>query len=139
MAATPRQQTPYCAMQHRLIGQSAIIPLETDGKTRDPVRHRGNAPKRKNAILQGDTAMTTTPHDESDADRPQGWGDTPPLPLTPRSDSAPPPADVSTASRAIRRASTDADRASGKELGGPRGPEPTRYNDWEQKGRCSDF
>eukprot|EP00729_Bicosta_minor_P025051 gene25052-16335_t len=25
------------------------------------------------------------------------------------------------------------------ELGGPRGPEPTRYGDWEQKGRCSDF
>uniref|UniRef100_A0A7N2MFM6 Succinate dehydrogenase assembly factor 4, mitochondrial n=1 Tax=Quercus lobata TaxID=97700 RepID=A0A7N2MFM6_QUELO len=25
------------------------------------------------------------------------------------------------------------------EVGGPRGPEPTRYGDWEQKGRCSDF
>ena len=25
------------------------------------------------------------------------------------------------------------------ELGGPRGPEPTRYGDWEQKGRCTDF
>lgn len=25
------------------------------------------------------------------------------------------------------------------ELGGPQGPEPTRYGDWEQKGRCSDF
>lgn len=23
--------------------------------------------------------------------------------------------------------------------GGPRGPEPTRYGDWERKGRCSDF
>lgn len=22
---------------------------------------------------------------------------------------------------------------------GPKGPEPTRYNDWEQKGRCTDF
>ena len=26
-----------------------------------------------------------------------------------------------------------------KELYGPKGPEPTRYGDWEQKGRCSDF
>jgi hypothetical protein len=26
-----------------------------------------------------------------------------------------------------------------KEIGGPRGPEPTRYGDWEVKGRCSDF
>lgn len=22
---------------------------------------------------------------------------------------------------------------------GPKGPEPTRYGDWEVKGRCSDF
>jgi hypothetical protein len=26
-----------------------------------------------------------------------------------------------------------------KEIGGPKGPEPTRYGDWEQKGRCTDF
>lgn len=25
------------------------------------------------------------------------------------------------------------------EIGGPRGPEPTRYGDWERKGRVSDF
>lgn len=25
------------------------------------------------------------------------------------------------------------------EIGGPPGPEPTRYGDWENKGRCSDF
>lgn len=25
------------------------------------------------------------------------------------------------------------------EEGGPRGPEPTRYGDWERKGRCIDF
>lgn len=25
------------------------------------------------------------------------------------------------------------------EVGGPRGPEPTRYGDWERGGRCSDF
>ncbi|KAL1550686.1 hypothetical protein AAHA92_18618 [Salvia divinorum] len=25
------------------------------------------------------------------------------------------------------------------EVGGPRGPEPTRYGDWEKNGRCSDF
>ena len=25
------------------------------------------------------------------------------------------------------------------EIGGPRGPEPTRYGDWERKGRCIDF
>ncbi|KAB0378719.1 hypothetical protein FD755_010297 [Muntiacus reevesi] len=26
-----------------------------------------------------------------------------------------------------------------KEKGGPRGPEPTRYGDWERKGRWIDF
>ena len=26
-----------------------------------------------------------------------------------------------------------------EEIGGPKGPEPTRYNDWEKNGRCSDF
>jgi hypothetical protein len=26
-----------------------------------------------------------------------------------------------------------------KEIGGPTGPEPTRYGDWEKNGRCSDF
>jgi len=25
------------------------------------------------------------------------------------------------------------------EIGGPSGPEPTRYGDWERGGRCSDF
>ena len=25
------------------------------------------------------------------------------------------------------------------EIGGPKGPEPTRFGDWEQKGRCTDF
>jgi len=26
-----------------------------------------------------------------------------------------------------------------KEIGGTKGPEPTRYGDWEHKGRCTDF
>ncbi len=26
-----------------------------------------------------------------------------------------------------------------KEVGGPEGPEPTRYGDWERNGICSDF
>ena len=28
---------------------------------------------------------------------------------------------------------------SPKEIGGPKGPEPTRYGDWERKGVISDF
>jgi hypothetical protein len=26
-----------------------------------------------------------------------------------------------------------------REIGGPKGPEPTRYKDWERNGRCIDF
>ncbi len=29
--------------------------------------------------------------------------------------------------------------AKAKETGGPSGPEPTRYGDWERKGICVDF
>jgi hypothetical protein len=30
-------------------------------------------------------------------------------------------------------------KATVAEIGGPKGPEPTRYGDWERNGRCSDF
>ena len=48
---------------------------------------------------------------------------------------------------AAKRANEEADarRAAAKplnlppELGGPKGPEPTRYGDWEKKGLVSDF
>lgn len=29
--------------------------------------------------------------------------------------------------------------AKPKESGGPKGPEPTRYGDWEKGGKCVDF
>ncbi len=32
-----------------------------------------------------------------------------------------------------------ANDAKPKEIGGAKGPEPTRYGDWEHKGRCTDF
>jgi hypothetical protein len=28
---------------------------------------------------------------------------------------------------------------NGREYGGPKGKEPTRYGDWEKNGRCIDF
>ena len=39
-----------------------------------------------------------------------------------------------------RRAAAEAERRDlPKELKGPKGPEPTRYGDWEAKGIVSDF
>ncbi|MEK9280546.1 MULTISPECIES: DUF1674 domain-containing protein [unclassified Bradyrhizobium] len=40
---------------------------------------------------------------------------------------------------ARRQAAAAADKARPKELQGPKGPEPTRYGDWERKGIASDF
>jgi hypothetical protein len=33
----------------------------------------------------------------------------------------------------------DAERVRPREIGGPKGPEPARYGDWERAGRCIDF
>ncbi len=38
---------------------------------------------------------------------------------------------------ARRKAETPA--SQGEEIGGQKGPEPTRYGDWEKKGLISDF
>ena len=41
---------------------------------------------------------------------------------------------------AERRAEREArPKRPAKEVGGPAGPEPTRYGDWEKKGLTSDF
>ena len=38
-----------------------------------------------------------------------------------------------------RRKDGTAENGKVKEYGGPKGPEPTRYGDWENKGIVSDF
>ena len=40
---------------------------------------------------------------------------------------------------ARRRAAEANAQPAAKELQGPKGPEPTRYGDWQYKGRCTDF
>ncbi|HEY4944134.1 MAG TPA: DUF1674 domain-containing protein [Rhizomicrobium sp.] len=40
---------------------------------------------------------------------------------------------------AEERRKSAAVKAMPPELGGPKGPEPTRYGDWEKKGITSDF
>ena len=54
-------------------------------------------------------------------------------PLTPAAERA-------LAEAAARRAAADAARRPlPRELQGPKGPEPTRYGDWDVKGIASDF
>jgi hypothetical protein len=36
-------------------------------------------------------------------------------------------------------AKTEVRKPLPKEIGGAKGPEPTRYGDWEYNGRCTDF
>ncbi len=38
-----------------------------------------------------------------------------------------------------RRRKADEQTAPARELGGPKGPEPTRFGDWEKKGIACDF
>jgi hypothetical protein len=60
-------------------------------------------------------------------------GAAPGKPLTPAAERA-------LAEAAARRAERDATAAERpKEANGPKGPEPTRYGDWERKGIASDF
>ncbi|SMH56518.1 succinate dehydrogenase assembly factor 4 [Azospirillum agricola] len=57
-----------------------------------------------------------------------------PLPVDPKADATTPPAGTASDASAL----TGPEQKPG-EIGGPQGPEPTRYGDWEFKGRCSDF
>jgi hypothetical protein len=52
----------------------------------------------------------------------------------------PPAAQRALAEAEARRATAAAHaEAAPRELQGPKGPEPTRYGDWERKGIASDF
>ncbi|MEX0645404.1 MAG: DUF1674 domain-containing protein [Parvularculaceae bacterium] len=50
-----------------------------------------------------------------------------------------PPAAVHALEEADARRRAAEKTPSPKEIGGPAGPEPTRYGDWERKGRAVDF
>jgi len=59
--------------------------------------------------------------------------------MSPKHQTAPdPPAAAPKAPAAPPKGSATPKSAT-KEVGGPAGPEPTRYGDWEIKGRCIDF
>ena len=59
----------------------------------------------------------------------------PPRPAAPAGTAAPSPAPAAEERSSVGR---PPEPAPG-EVGGPKGPEPTRYGDWERKGRVSDF
>ena len=56
---------------------------------------------------------------------------------TPNPKSALPPAPVEATETPTDPGSVPL--AAPREIGGPSGPEPTRYGDWERNGRCIDF
>jgi hypothetical protein len=49
------------------------------------------------------------------------------------------PNDVTTPARRQQSECKPPDQPAVTEIGGPKGPEPTRYGDWEKGGRCTDF
>ncbi|SMF69591.1 Protein of unknown function [Azospirillum oryzae] len=56
-------------------------------------------------------------------------------PTKPQQDTA----ETVTATKTTETTETKGPEQKPGEIGGPKGPEPTRYGDWEFKGRCSDF
>ncbi len=60
-------------------------------------------------------------------------------------DARPPRRETPTGTTERPKDASDQDRRPGRkippvaETGGQRGPEPTRYGDWEKDGRCTDF
>jgi hypothetical protein len=66
----------------------------------------------------------------------------PPATDAPAPRPLPPAAQRALAEAAARRAEADrlaAEKNHPREHNGPKGPEPTRYGDWENKGIASDF
>lgn len=68
----------------------------------------------------------------SEPEKPADLGDVPQKVLTPEAQRA-------LAEAAERRAQAEAEAQRAVEEGGPPGPEPTRYGDWERKGIAVDF
>jgi len=66
------------------------------------------------------------------------------MPESPRKNQKPAPLGLSPEAAALapKSPSEKPHITSGEkieETGGPKGAEPTRFGDWERKGRCSDF
>lgn len=59
--------------------------------------------------------------------------------MTPTVDSSQPQPAQTTAASPTPSDAADAPTEIEVEIGGPKGPEPTRFGDWERNGRCSDF
>lgn len=87
------------------------------GMPREFIAHEAKLPKRAPAAQQPATRMAGAP-----AARPAGTA-------TPLSQAAAQPGTPQ----------PDAGQGRTREIGGPEGPEPTRYGDWERKGICVDF
>jgi hypothetical protein len=83
--------------------------------------------RRRLEVSRGKLAMTNDPSRPTAASSPER------KPLTPAAQRA-------LAEAEARRQAAEANaRPAPRESGGPKGPEPTRYGDWENKGIASDF
>jgi len=76
--------------------------------------------------------QTTSPRSRFTEHRPQS------SPTTPAANPAAKSAEITAGSKPEAVLATTATKKP-KEIGGPKGPEPTRYGDWERDGRCVDF
>lgn len=59
--------------------------------------------------------------------------------MTPKPKTGSPPAGTAAPVPSGTPAPDAHDGGKAREIGGRKGPEPTRYGDWEKDGRCVDF
>jgi len=57
----------------------------------------------------------------------------------PGAETAPAPRPRAENPQSDTRSQLDGSPLQKREIGGPKGPEPTRFGDWERAGRCIDF
>ena len=103
-------------------------------------------PNIRIAPFEFTTTEPSYPNVLNDAGRPRAgnrqMADDPSLPATAASEGKEltPAAKRALAEAEARRKAAEADaKPLAKEFQGPKGPEPTRYGDWENKGIASDF
>ncbi|XP_065223096.1 succinate dehydrogenase assembly factor 4, mitochondrial-like [Planococcus citri] len=80
------------------------------------LKYSSKPPDQKCGFETAKKIQQKTPIDKIESQKPESHGESDPLPPWP-----------------------DNTNPNTGEVGGPRGPEPTRFGDWERKGRVTDF
>ena len=128
-------RTPLVHQQSAWVSLSAV--LQGKQSTKSPFNSKIKAPTFNLDDEQPLTESTSTANDDDDVSGFSRVGSTTSTSQTTAAAPAPAPA-AEAAKEAQEEGGVYVNPVTG-EVGGPRGPEPTRFGDWNLKGRVSDF